>query len=253
MEDPAAAIEELIADNADHPYALVGLQAVEEAVRWLVDVTASAGYPFTGSIDRNFLLPAGLGAARPTCLAPETMVAGDLRRDDPMLVVGIEGFADLVREIATANSPYVGVCFGHQMIAHALGGRVEKADAGWGLGIKQVSVPAPPPWLPASSFRILNSHADQISSLPAGAVPLGGNRHCPVSLMAMGDDMIGLQGHPEFVPAYVEALARRRRGKAIPPVVADEALESLGRPPDTELLAGAIVAFLRPRVGAARP
>lgn len=164
----------------------------------------------------------------------------------------IEDFAALVREIATVRSPYVGVCFGHQMIAQAFGGRVERAENGWGLGIKEVSVPEPPPWLPAASYRILNSHADQVTALPEGAVVLGGNRHCPVSLMQLGEAMIGLQGHPEFVPAYVEALARRRRGKIIPSAVADAALDSLIQPPDTELLAGAIVAFLRPRLAAVR-
>lgn len=164
----------------------------------------------------------------------------------------IEDFAGFVREIAGAGSPYVGVCFGHQMIAHALGGRVERAEAGWGLGVKEVAVPVPPRWLPTSSFRILNSHADQITALPEGGVVLGGNDHCPVSLMQLGDTMIGLQGHPEFGPGYVEALARHRRGK-VPAAVADAALESLAQTPDTEVLADAIVSFLRSRQEAVPP
>lgn len=156
----------------------------------------------------------------------------------------IERLADFVRQIHDAHRRYVGVCFGHQMIAHALGGKVEHSERGWGLGIKEVVVADPPEWLGQSSYRVLNSHQDQITTLPPGAVTLGGNEHCPISLIQLGDDMIGIQGHPEFTPALSEALIRSRRGTVIPTDVADAALESLDTPPDTEVLADAVVAFI---------
>lgn len=157
----------------------------------------------------------------------------------------IEQLAGLVRAMASSDRPYVGVCFGHQMIAHALGGRVERAAAGWGVGIKEVVVPDPPQWLGVGSFRVLNSHSDQITDLPPGTRVLGGNDHCPVSLITLGETMLGIQGHPEFQPALVAALLRARRGRLIPAEVSDAGLSSLAIPPDTDLLADAIVRYIR--------
>ena len=156
----------------------------------------------------------------------------------------IERFAGLVREIRSADSPFAGICFGHQMMAHALGGKVERSDNGWGVGLKEVVLPDPPSWLNRRSYRVLNSHQDQITALPPSGVVLGGNDHCANSLMQVGATMIGIQGHPEFTPALSEALIRSRRGTLIPDEVADAALGSLATPPDTAALADAIVAFL---------
>lgn len=156
----------------------------------------------------------------------------------------IGGLADLVREIAASGRRYVGVCFGHQMIAHALGGKVERSPAGWGVGLKTVEVRDRPWWLDVDRYRVLNSHADQVMDLPPGGRALGGNDHCEVSLMALGDDIVGIQGHPEFQPAYVRALIERRRGGVIPDDVCDAAEESLGSAPDNRLLAEGLVRFL---------
>lgn len=153
--------------------------------------------------------------------------------------------AELVREIQRSGRRFVGVCFGHQMIAHALGGRVERAGRGWGTGVKEVRVVDPPPWLPVDSYQLLNSHADQVTRLPAGARVRGRNDHCPVSLMTVGDNLVGIQGHPEFGPEYLEALIRARRGNVIPDDVADEALASLDQEPDSGLLVDGIVEFIR--------
>lgn len=156
----------------------------------------------------------------------------------------IGDLAELVRDIARAETPYVGVCFGHQMIAQALGGKVERAEAGWGVGAKDVEVPDPPGWLGRGRYRILNSHADQIVDPPPGAMVLGGNDHCSNSLMQVGASMVGIQGHPEFTPELCEALIRSRRGTVIPEEVAEAALASLATPPDNEALADALADFL---------
>jgi GMP synthase-like glutamine amidotransferase len=162
----------------------------------------------------------------------------------------IRGLAQLVREVVAKSRPFVGVCFGHQMVAQALGGSVAPAAMGWGVGVKTVEVADPPAWLPLPRFRILNSHADQIVRPPRQAIVLGGNDHCPVSLMAVGDTVVGLQGHPEFPVEYCEALIRARRGSVIPEDVSDAALASLAEPPDRLALADGLASFLRGRVGA---
>lgn len=159
----------------------------------------------------------------------------------------IDRFGELVRDVARSDRPLVGVCFGHQMIAHALGGKVTRAEEGWGVGIKTVEVPDPPGWLGRSRYRILNSHADQIIDPPPAARVVGSNDHCPVSLMTLGETVVGIQGHPEFPVEYCEALIRARRGSLIPEDVADAALESLSTPPDTRALGAALAHFLRRR------
>lgn len=151
--------------------------------------------------------------------------------------------ADFVVGIHDSHRRYVGVCFGHQMIAHALGGKVERSERGWGVGIKEVTVPDPPQWLGLGSFRLLNSHQDQVTALPPGAVNLGGNEHCPISAMQMAD-MVGIQGHPEFTTELSEALILSRRGSVLTDAVADAALESLATPPDNAAIGTALAAFL---------
>lgn len=159
----------------------------------------------------------------------------------------IAGLGDLVRSVVEVGRPYVGICFGHQMLAHALGGVVERAPVGWGVGVSEVKVPDPPAWLGVDSFRILNSYADQIESLPAAAEVLGFSDHCPTAVMTIGDDAVGFQGHPEFDPRYAAALMEHRRGGTIPADVADAGLASLASPPDNHRIADAIVRFLTSR------
>ena len=103
VTNPASAAEELIAANPQHPYARAGLEALAAALEELQAICQQSGYPLHGSLEENWLLPTVIGAARPTCLAPETMIAGDLRTNDPMLLVGFEGYHDFYPHFAAAN------------------------------------------------------------------------------------------------------------------------------------------------------
>ena len=138
----------------------------------------------------------------------------------------IAALTDFVVAVHGERVPFVGICFGHQLLAQALGGEVARSPGGWGVGAKTARVVAPEAWMepPAPSFRILYSHQDQVVGLPEGGRVLATAGHAAVAMLAVGDHLLGIQGHPEFVPAYAEALLRRRRGGRIPASTADEAL-----------------------------
>lgn len=116
VEAPAAAVRQLIADQPQHPYALAGLDRLEEALQALQALCDQAGYPLHGSLERNWLLPSGVGTLRPTCLAPETMIAGDLRHNTPMLVVGFQGLMDFFPNVVADNLTKQGVPATHALL-----------------------------------------------------------------------------------------------------------------------------------------
>ncbi|MGC8879091.1 MAG: glycerol-3-phosphate dehydrogenase subunit GlpB [Anaerolineae bacterium] len=103
VEAPAEALADLMRTTPQHPYARVGMEALVLALDAFQQLCAAAGYPMHGSLERNWLLPTALGGVRPTCLAPETMIAGDLRRRDPMLLVGFRPYLDFYPALAADN------------------------------------------------------------------------------------------------------------------------------------------------------
>ncbi len=167
--------------------------------------------------------------------------------DDEPWIRDLEAF---VRRVARAEVPFVGICFGHQLIAKALGGTVVRAEQGWGVGLKEVEVKGGIGL--GGPYRILTSHQDQIAGLPPGGEILGWNDHCPVSLLGVGDHMLGIQGHPEFVTEYSRASLESRRGTVISDDLVDAGLESLSSTPDSARLADWIVAFIE-RAAAGQP
>jgi glycerol-3-phosphate dehydrogenase len=100
---PVSVLARLVLEQPNHPYAQVKMKRIDEAIRSLQDLCAEAEYPMPGSIQTNWLLPTAAGAIRPTCLAPETFIAGDLSDSSPMLLVGIGGFNDFYPHLVSAN------------------------------------------------------------------------------------------------------------------------------------------------------
>jgi len=158
--------------------------------------------------------------------------------DDPW----IRDLEEFVRTVADAGIPFVGICFGDQLIAKALGGSVVKSDRGWGVGVQEVEISEDLGW--GTSVRVLTSYQDQVDSLPPGGKILGWNDHCPVSVMGVGTTMLGIQGHPEFETAYSEALMESRRGQVIPEDTVEAGLASLNEEPDGSRLADWILEFI---------
>lgn len=155
-----------------------------------------------------------------------------------------------VRECLSAQRPVVGICFGHQLMAQALGGTVVKSDRGWGLGIGTYRLDADLPWLghTPSQLTLQRVHQDQVITPPPGAEVIGGNEHCPYGILRYGRFGFSVQPHPEFTAAFMRDLITARRGTLYAEPVADAALETLDAPVDSAQVGAMIASFLRATV-----
>jgi GMP synthase-like glutamine amidotransferase len=123
-----------------------------------------------------------------------------------------------------------GICFGHQIIAKALGGEVFKSDKGWGVGLHNYPLQPWPPKLekPPTHFSINAYHQDQVIKAPDEAYLLGGSEFCPQAALWYPGFGISFQGHPEFDKEYEADLIKlRRSGGELDESIANVALESL--------------------------
>jgi GMP synthase-like glutamine amidotransferase len=147
---------------------------------------------------------------------------------------------------AKGRTRLVGICFGHQAMAEALGGRVEKSERGWGIGLQDYELWDRAPWMgkaPPDRIAVPVSHQDQVVVPPPGARVLAGNAFTPFGLLEWQEgDAISMQFHPEFGADYAGALIEHRRARLPDP---DAAIASLLRPNDRALAAEWIRAFLR--------
>ncbi|GGM77826.1 GMP synthase [Dyadobacter beijingensis] len=119
---------------------------------------------------------------------------------------------EFVREIHAAGKKYIGICFGHQMLAEALGGKVQKAMVGWCVGVHNFQVLSQEDWMspPRPSFNLLMMCQDQVMELPPDSTILAETQDCPVGMFRAGTHMVGIQAHPEFSKPYEKALMEIR-------------------------------------------
>lgn len=158
----------------------------------------------------------------------------------------IKDFEAYLQTLHQAKKKFIGVCFGHQMMARALGTTVAPSNKGWGIGIKTCQIIRHKPWMQPSTdqYTILVSHRDQVARVPAGAELLATSTHCENAMFQVGDHFLGLQGHPEFTPAYARALMDARAA-IIPSDCRAAAHQSLATPLNTQILIDWIIAFIR--------
>jgi GMP synthase-like glutamine amidotransferase len=148
---------------------------------------------------------------------------------------------------AKGQAALVGICFGHQVMAEAFGGKVVKSPKGWGLGEQEYRVLKREPWMDdAPSFRLPGSHQDQVVELPPGAEVVAANDFSPMGALAWRDrPAISMQLHPEFEPAYASALIENRRGSPYTDEEADRAIASYGAPDDRARVGAWLKNFLK--------
>lgn len=156
---------------------------------------------------------------------------------------------DFIRWSAASDVPQVGICFGHQAMAQALGGQVVKSPKGWGIGRHTYEIERAEPWMgdaPASLMRCAVSHQDQVVAPPPGARVITASDFTVFAGLSYAQGpAISFQCHPEFSDAFSAALYRARLGRPLGEGDVAAAIASLDTPSDNALVGRWIAEFYR--------
>jgi len=158
----------------------------------------------------------------------------------------IKPLENLIRDAKAKGSLMIGICFGHQLIAQALGGVVRKSDKGWGVGPHIYDTSAWPKALgdTPASLNLQAYHQDQVEVLPEGAQTIASSDFCEHAALWYPGFAITVQGHPEFSKDYASALIESRRGTVLTEEDADQGQQYMSRDITAPALAEMIAAHL---------
>jgi len=153
---------------------------------------------------------------------------------------------DFIKAIYEGNGYFIGFCFGHQLMAEALGGKVAKAKVGWCVGVHEFKVLRIKKWMRPAKTQVnfLMMCQDQVLELPKNAIRLAGNTACPNAILQVGDRMMSIQAHPEFSKAYDKVLMESRVER-MGELTVKNGLASLEKAVDMDLFRSWVEAFLR--------
>lgn len=165
----------------------------------------------------------------------------DSYRDEPW-IVALRQFVATLREHRART---VGICFGHQVLAHALGGRAEPAGR-WQAGPLPVTVEATP-WFEGGTVNLHAMHRDVVTALPPGARTIGAGPTADHPVLLVDDTMLGIQDHPEYDAAYMRALVEARRDRLGDELADDAQTRLVALPEGNATVARWIVDFLLDR------
>lgn len=143
-----------------------------------------------------------------------------------------------IRDAFAAHVPVVGICFGHQIVAQAMGGKVERYAGGWAVGATDYDF--------GGETVTLNAwHRDQVVRAPEGAKVIATNDFCANAALLYDDRALTVQAHPEFRPEFVDGLMKTRGKGLVPDEVMAAAATRLADPLQSTTMAGRIAAFFK--------
>lgn len=179
----------------------------------------------------------------------EMAFPADVRDADGWLLTGarhgayedhefIPPLEEFIRRAHDEGVPMVGICFGHQVIAQALGGTVVKHPGGWVVGTQDYD-------FDGQSITLNAWHQDQVVSLPEGAAVAGQNAACENAALVYGDWAYTVQAHPEFDDAFIQGLMEKRGKGVVPQELMDHASDRMGEAKGSQMVADRIEAFFK--------
>ena len=155
--------------------------------------------------------------------------------EDHPFIAPLEAF---IREAYAEHVPVVGICFGHQIVAQAMGGKVERFDKGWAVGPTGYDFKGEPITLNAW-------HRDQVTAVPKAAEVVASNDFCENAALLYDTRAFTVQAHPEFRDDFIDGLMRTRGKGLVPDETLEAAQERLGQPNDAARMARRIADFFK--------
>ncbi|WP_339109811.1 type 1 glutamine amidotransferase [Thioclava sp. GXIMD4216] len=155
--------------------------------------------------------------------------------EDHPWIAPLEAF---LRAAYAAQVPIVGVCFGHQILAQALGGKVEKFAGGWSVGATEYRMED------GSKQMMMAWHQDQVVVPPPEAHVIGQSDFCANAMLAYGTKALSVQPHPEFSPSFLSDLLEARQA-VLPPEIAERAYQRLDVPLSADRFGEKIADFFK--------
>ena len=194
-------------------------------------------------------LLAGHGFTFRTFRVVEGQFPADVTTCDGWLITGsrhgtyedhpwIAPLEQFIRDSFAAHVPMVGVCFGHQIIAQAMGGTVERYAGGWAVGAQDYD-------FDGKTLTLNAWHRDQVTQAPVDATVVAHNDFCANAALLYDDRAFTVQAHPEFQPAFIDGLIKTRGKGLVPDEVMAAASAKLDLPIQDQTMANQIAAFFK--------
>lgn len=154
---------------------------------------------------------------------------------------------DMIRNLVERRIPVFGACFGHQVVAKALGGSVESNPAGWSAGVSEIEFLNSVDWIDPGRrhMRLFSLHSEQVTKLPPGARVIATSRHCPISGFMIADHVFTTQYHPEFSAEFMSGLVDMLPSNALGPKGSSHAQEVINRGAEGNRFAELVAEFFR--------
>ena len=151
-----------------------------------------------------------------------------------------------VQELHKARKKLIGICFGHQLVAHFLGGKTQKSEKGWGVGVHEsmLNNAATNYAIKGQAYNLVCSHQDQVVKPAPSSVILASSSFCPYSMLQIKDHILTFQGHPEFKREFSRSLLELRKDE-LGDTCYREGLDSLTKNTDAHKIGEWIVSFIK--------